>query len=498
MVGEQGAIESKEDVGVDLKDVMEKISMLEDLHNVLQLDIINLKNELEGLKLISSTHPLPEELGKRISEVERITKDIEIFKRWKQTVEEVKFLRERLMSLSSPKVESEAEMQKPVTGKNEEIENLRKEIENLKKEIRAKKKLRVPIDIENLKAAIEENKNAVENLKIMITEKPKGFIPDIDYIREMTKENKRLLDELRMKIETSEHIPSDVHKDIQNLHAEILKLEDEVKRVKEEQEQVLKVQGKGEIDSLKRELYVKLEELNKKFGLKEAEEIKRVIETNKASIEKLKNLVSSEEMELENLKKEINENRKFMSEIKNMLLSKGGLKTKIEIPPDPEMRKKILLLEQKLEYLGKKIEKMSEIKPIKLPELAGRKGEKPTEDIETLKHQLDQIVSRLDNFVTRDEVEKGLLEKHLKSDEKLLTGEIYNELNEIKKAILRNEDHINSVTSDVENIKRELGIIEKTEWGKKGEAPSMEDLIKRIEALEKRMEEMHEGPVLIE
>jgi len=496
MVGEEGTIEGKEGVGIDLKDVMEKISMLEDLHNVLQLDIINLKNEIEGLKLISSTHPLPEELGKRISEVERIAKDVELFKRWKQTVDEVKFLREKLMSLSSPKVESE--VQQTVTGKDEEIENLRKEIENLKKEIRAKKKFRMPIDIENLKEAIEENKKAVENLKIMITEKPKGFIPDIDYIRDMTKENKRLLDELRMKIETSDYVPSNVHKDIENLHAEILKLEEEVKRVKEEQKEVLKAQGKGEMDSLKRELYVKLEELNKKFGLKEAEEIKKAIEANKASIEKLKNLVSSEEMALENLKKEINENRKFMAEIKNMLLSKGGLKTKIEIPPDPEMRKKILLLEQKLEYLGKKIEKMSEIKPVKLPELIGKKGAKPAEDTEMLKRQLDQIVSRLDNFVTRDEIEKGLLEKHLKSDEKLLTGEIYNELNEIKKAILRNEDHINLVTSDVENIKRELGIIEKTEWGKKGEALTMEDLIKRIEALEKRMEEMHEGPVLIE
>ncbi|MEM5871378.1 MAG: hypothetical protein QW051_00730 [Candidatus Aenigmatarchaeota archaeon] len=486
----------EENKSSEIKDVLEKISILEDLHNVLQLDIINLKNEIDRLKLIANS-PIDEETGKRIIELEKLAKDVELFKRWKQTVEEVKFLRDRLMSIGSQEPISKITETKVEKNLNtlEEIEKLKLEIEKIRKELRRRKKIIPSIDIENLKAAIEENRNAVENLKIMLTEKPKEAVPDIDYIRQMTNENKRLLDDLRMKVEIFEgHIPTDIQKNIENLHEELMKLEETVKNLKQQLE--IKVKPTGEIESLKRELYLKLEDLNKKFGPKTAEEIKRAIEVNKMSIEKLKSLIAGEEMTIENLKKEIEENRKFMQEVKNMIVSKG-FKGKITIPPDPEMRKKMLQLEQRIEFLGKKLEKLSEAKGLKLPELPIG-GKASYKEVEILKQELDKIVSRLNDFVTKEDVEKGLLERHLKSDEKLMTGEIYKELEEIKKLVNRNEDHITSVASDLENIKKEVGLIEKTEWGKKSEVPEIEELKKRIEELEKRIGEVHEGPVFIE
>jgi hypothetical protein len=76
--------------------VSDRMSQLEDLHRVLELDVINLNNEIERIKLMSPS-PLPIEAEQRIVELERISKDIETFKLWKKTIEEVKFLRSVVM-----------------------------------------------------------------------------------------------------------------------------------------------------------------------------------------------------------------------------------------------------------------------------------------------------------------------------------------------------------------------------------------------------------------
>jgi hypothetical protein len=486
------------DAGSVTKDITEKLSTFEDMQNLFQLDIINLKNEIERLKLVS-TSPLTEEVGEKLVELEKMTKDVELFKRWKQTVDEVKFLREKVMTMppEAPKPALARAVEKPAAS--DEIRELRSEIEQVRKDMRSKKAITPAIDTDDLKAAIEENRNAVENLKLMITEKPKGVVPDIDYIRSMTKENKRLLDDLRMKIEMSRSpISSETHSELEKLHNEIIKLEEEVKRMKE-QRPAGKAAPKGEIDSLKHELYAKLDELNVKFGPRGSEEIRKAVEASRASIDKLKNLISGEEVTIEGLKKEVNENRKFMAEVKNLVLAKGSGTKKIQIPPDPEIRKKMLQLDQRIEFLGRKLDKMGELRPIKIPDFTSARGEKATPlEAETLRREIESIVSRMDGFLTKDEVEKGFLEKRMKADEKLLTGDTYKELNDIKKAIIRNEDHINSVAGDVEGIKKEIGTVEKREWGKFSEVPAIDDLKKRIDELERKIDEIHEGPVFIE
>ncbi|MFH1236969.1 MAG: hypothetical protein V1648_01015 [Candidatus Aenigmatarchaeota archaeon] len=476
------------------KDLTDKLSTLEDLQNLTQLDILNMKNEVEKLKLTSSS-PLPKETEERIMMLQSIAKDVEMFKRWKQTVEEVKFLRDRLMGISPVNVTPED------AG---DFEQMKRSIEEMRAEIASKKS--APIDLDDIKLAIQENRKAVENLKLMITDKPKGAMPDAEPLRKMVTENRRIVDDLKMKMDVSNfEVPAGMRRDIESLHAEINNLEGEVRKIKTDK---IVPRSNDDMDHLRNELFSKLDDLNVKFGPKSSEEVKKAMEANKASIDKLKALISGEEMSIESLKQEMGENRKFMTEIKSVLLSKSATTgKKITLTQDPDIKTKLSKMEQRIEMLAARMEKLNDLKPIKLPDFepspAAAKGAKAmgqvkTSELDVLRREIDTIVSRMDGFMTKDDVEKGFLDKRMKADEKLMTGDIYKDLNEVKKAILRNEDHVNSVASDVERIKKEVGTVEKREWGKVSEIPSIDELKRRIEELEKRIEEVHEGPIFIE
>jgi hypothetical protein len=199
---------------------------------------------------------------------------------------------------------------------------------------------------------------------------------------------------------------------------------------------------------------------------------------------------------------EINKNRRFMEELRHILMAKKA-RTKVLLPPDPALRKKMLQIEQKVSTLGRKLEKMNNLKPIKIPKLPvppaphGR-GALKGGDINKIKKDVDSILSKMGDFITKEEVEKGFVEKMMKADERFVKQDIEKEINDIKKAILRNEDHINNIVSDVEDVKREVGAVEKREWGKVEDMPDVEELKKRIEELEKKISSSEAVPVFIE
>jgi predicted nucleic acid-binding Zn-ribbon protein len=476
-----------------LKDVTDKLSGIEDLQNLTQLDIINMKNEVEKLKLVSSS-PISPEAEERIAKLQNISKDVEMFKRWKETVDEVKFLRNKLMGPEN--AEPSAKPSEKIT-----IDDLAESIEEIRAELKARKA--GTVDLEDLKSAIEENRKAVENLKHMIAGKPRGAMPDVEPLKRMIGENRKLVKNVKARVEISNlDVPAGMRHEIESLHEEITKLEEEMKKGRNEPPSK---RPKDEIDHLRSELFGKLDELNVKFGPKGSEEIRKAMEANKASIDKLKSLISGEEVDIDGLKREMEENRKFMAEIKGLLVSKKPKGSgKIAVPPDPELRDRMIKLEQRFDLLSRKMARMVELKPIRLPELPslparGKGAAKAMPgEAEGIKKEIDGIISRLDGFLTKDEVEKGFLEKRMKADEKLMTGEIYKDMNDIKKEILRNEDQITSVASDVERMKKEVGTVEKREWGKVSEITAMDDLKHRIDDLEKRLESTREGPVFIE
>ncbi len=470
-----------------LRELLGKMSTLEDLQNLVQLDIINLKNEIDKIRLTSSQAPVSAEDEDRIIQLQHLSKDVDMFKRWKQTVDEVRFIRDKLMGAKSA---GDAPAGRP--DDSGEIEEIKRDIEQIRKDM----KKSPSIDLADLRAAIDENRNAVENLKRMLAGRPKGAVPDIDSLKRMIGENRRLVEELKVKMENSKFsFPAEAHMNIDGLHEEVTKLEDDVRRLKTE-----KLSGpapKDDIDHLRRELFTKLDDLNVRFGPKSADEMKKAMEANRASIERLKALISGEETSIEGMKQEMGENRKFMEDVKKTLLTrKPG--ARIVMPQDAEAKKRMSQMELRVETLSRRLEKMADLRPIKLPEFAQAKGAKAAPETEGLRKEIDIIISRMDGFLTKDDVEKGFLEKRLKTDGKLITGDLYKDMNDIKKAVVRNEDHITNVASDIEKVKREIGTVEKREWGKVSEIPTIEELKRRLEELEKRVEEGHGGPMFIE
>jgi uncharacterized coiled-coil DUF342 family protein len=506
-------VEDKGDEG-KWKDLMDKLSSIEDLQNLTQLDIINLKNEIEKMRL-TSTSPVPPEIEQKIVELEGIARDVDVFKKWKDTIAEVKFLRSKIIGFPKPPKPS---WKKEESGKEgiEEIGEIRKEIGEIRKELKTKKfPSRLQIDITGLRTAVQENMKTIETLKSMISEKPRA-IPDLDSMRKMINENRRLVEELKSKARASPaELPTDVHGEIESLHNELTKLESEIKLIKEEETRKAReekpeagevTEGAGdEIDSLRKELYTKLDELNLKFETKGSEDIKNTINANRANIENLKKLLFQEisgrgEEDTGDVKTQIEDNRKSIEELKN-LLSGRKPEAKTVLPLDPALRKKMLQIEQRVSSLGRKLEKMNTLKPIKIPKMqppaAGGKVTKGM-DLEIIKKDVDSILSKMDDFVTKNDIKKGFVEKRMKADEKLVKDDTYKELNEIKKTILRNEDHINNLVSDVEGLKKEVGTVEKREWGKVKEMPDLEELRHRIEEIERKLKTTQTGLLLIE
>ncbi|MEE9323239.1 MAG: hypothetical protein V3U72_01715 [Candidatus Aenigmarchaeota archaeon] len=481
MIGEEGP-EGK------WKEIIDKLSAIEDLQNLTQLDIINLKNEIDKIKLTSPS-PMPPEVEERMVELEEIAKNVDILKKWKQTVEEVKFLRSKITGYPTPQAE-------PIEGKG--LEDIRNEIEQIREEIGANKfpSAPAPIDVSDLRNAIEENRKTIDSLKSMISERPEGF-PGSDFITKMIKDNRKLIGEMRSKARAPvSEIPAEVHGELEALHNELTKLEEEVKRVREEKPEE---GAKDEIGSLKNELFTKLEELNVKFGTEKSEELKNVVEANKASIERLKSLVSGEEAGIEEIKMEIEGNRKFMGDLKRMLLAKKP-KEKIVLPPDPELKKKMFRVEQRVEFLGRRLEKMDEMRPAEVPELPVPAPMKITKgsDLEKMKNDVDSILSRMGGFVTKDDMKRELPRKEIKAGGKPISKDLSEELDDIKRTIVRNEDHIDHIVSDMEGMKKEVGMVEKHELDEISEIPAIEDIEKRIEEIERKLKTSHSGLILIE
>ncbi|MCK5020454.1 MAG: hypothetical protein KAS32_25685 [Candidatus Peribacteraceae bacterium] len=485
MVGEEESPDKK------WKDVGDKLETLQDLHNLNQLDIINLNNEIEKIRIATSS-PIPPDIEQKIVDLEKIATNVNIMKKWKQTIDEVKFLRSKIMGAPLPRTSVDQSMSSDMGTIRTEIDQMRKEIQGSKFSATEAPK----IDIQGLSKAIEENKNTINSLKSMISsDKPQTVNVDLDTVKKMINENRKLVEELKLKVgETFSEVPAETHGEIDSLHEEITKLEEEMKRVKDEKPAE---GGDEKISSLRKELFTKLEDLNTKFASEGSDVVKKAVDANKQSIENLKKIMVSEDREV--LKKEIDENRKFMEELKRVLMVKNP-KTKIVLPDHSADKKKLSEIELKVEALSKKLERMNNLKPIKLPTIPekGKKSLADVSEIDKLREQLEGTLQKMDGFVTKEEVEKGFLDKRIKSDGKLFKDDIYDEMNEIKKAVMRNEEHINNIVSDVESVKSEVDTVEKREWGKVEDMPTLEELKVRIDELEKKMRTTGSGALLIE
>jgi hypothetical protein len=551
------------------------LSEIKDMQNILELDIINLKNEIEKLKLIS-TSPIPPDVEEKIVELENIAKDAEIFKKWTKTIDEVKFLRSKITEMSKlvkqaatgrpagaedignlrkemddlrkrveagakpPEMPEMGEMRKQVEELRKRMESLPRaaakpaapEIEELKRqmaELRSSMLLKPgakPPDTGDLKKAIEENKRIIEDLKGKIPEK-KVSVPGLEKLKYIVEENSKNIENLKTILETKHHtevIPDveelkkaieenkDAMEDLkskiarakpsgpatpesESMDARISELiefvEGNKKSIEDLKVRVIKIEGRGgagvpekvedEIEELKELLYSKLGDLNVKTGETMTDDLKSMIIENRDALKKLE---------------------------KDMHTTRTG---KVEEFPLP-MKDRIGELEKKMDSIEGMMEKGKGLKPIRIPEAMKPPSEKPSKalsgKIEKLRTSVDDIMKRVDKteIYTRSLVRKEdlvALEKMLKSEtpreRKLVSDNVFKELDNAKKAILRNEDHITNLASEIEEVKRELTTIEKHEWEEPGERPTLEKIIKRIEEIEHRLSVMGtSSPVFIE
>lgn len=476
------------------EDAASRLERLEDLLNLNQLDLINLKNELEKIRL-STTSSIPPEIEQRIVDMEKLASKTDVMKKWAKTVDEVKFLRSKIMGAPVPE-----DMK---TAEERDMERIRGEIADMRRELDETKSgaIKQPdIDVAGLKNAVSENRKTIEDMKTALQNRPgQEATASLESVMDTVRENRRTVENLRSRMsETGQGMPEEARKEIEKLHSEIGNLEREFGEMKSREP--AEEEPSDEIGALKRELHTKLDELNRKFSSEGTpEEIRQALDANRKSIKRLKGLVKREG--LEEIKEELDENRKFMEEIKRVLLvKKPGAKVVLKAGEDNNTRKKLEGVEKKVRALSRKLEKMSNLKPVKLPKIEKSKHVKKAgeSELDELKERVENVISKMDDFVTKEDAEKKLLAKTVETDKKLVKDEIYKEMEDVKKAVLRNEDHIENVVSDVESLKKEVGTVEEREWGKVSEMPEMEKLKGRIESLEKKVEQTSKSPVFIE
>lgn len=152
-----------------LNAIKDKLMTLEDLQMINKLDIINLKNEIEKIKMATEGQ-VPYEIEDKIVELEDLAKNVGMFKEWKKTISEVKSLR---TELEKTRIFS-GRTKKPDDRSNEilmdKISELENEIKSLR-EIKSSGKMNIsPKTKNNLDAKFEQMIEEIGRLKTKIQE----------------------------------------------------------------------------------------------------------------------------------------------------------------------------------------------------------------------------------------------------------------------------------------------------------------------------------------
>ncbi len=157
-----------------LNTVSSKLAELEDLQLVNKLDIINLKNEIEKLRLTVSV-PSPEAL-ERINELGRIVENVEVFKKLKKLAENI----DRVMANAQA-----PEGLEDIIGVVDDIDNRLKKLETQGRGMKpgggkngaASGVPGLSRQLEKLRLMAEENSRNIWRLRTGRREKPMGMKP---------------------------------------------------------------------------------------------------------------------------------------------------------------------------------------------------------------------------------------------------------------------------------------------------------------------------------
>ncbi|MBN2102349.1 MAG: hypothetical protein JW716_05765 [Candidatus Aenigmarchaeota archaeon] len=156
-----------------LKTIEDKVDGLQDTEQLTELDIINLKNEIEKIKIGTTTY-VPDDIEENVRRLEKLAESADVFEQWKKTISEIDVLRKNIEKASSVGVASEIpsdygekieELKRMVSdAKSGTDPELIKRIEDLETRVRSIKPVRIPEGAQDYKEPIESLKKQIESL----------------------------------------------------------------------------------------------------------------------------------------------------------------------------------------------------------------------------------------------------------------------------------------------------------------------------------------------
>ncbi len=414
--------EKKDNGGTKLQD---RITQIEDLQKITQMDILNLKNEIDKIK-ISSPSPLPIETEEKIAELEKIAEDIDTFRKWKKTVDEVKFLREKVASLSGLKtgdIKSMPEKADKIDSAMEEISSLKGEIEKLKEESASGSSLKSRVMGEDRARELSET---IENTRKSLLGRIEEMEIKLSHVKDMVHETKKTRGKLRSRIT-----------------------------------------GGGDREKLSRSLEKtknmltdRIENLERKMKDVEETDVSGSVKTNREEINELV--------------------RKIKSGRSSSAKAGGDVSGRVED------------LEGEMESMKEEIKKLREMEKRK-PEVLPVHQRGVEDHINNVKSGIESILRRLD----KDEsAMKSMFRKSKASEEEIaervesdVEEDIHSKISGIKVDVLRAENQIQSVISDMREIKKGVERAEREGLLKK--KAEISDVKKKLTLIEKRLEELN-------
>jgi len=171
-----------------LKAIEDKVDGLQDTEQLTELDIINLKNEIEKIK-IGTTAYIPEDIEEKVRRLEKLAENADVFEQWKRAISEIDVLRKEIESApvtisdsGIPRgfIESMEELKKMMSDlKMGTDPELIKRVEELETRIRSIKPVRIPENVQSFMEPVNEIKNQIESFSMEIENLKKSGTPQM-------------------------------------------------------------------------------------------------------------------------------------------------------------------------------------------------------------------------------------------------------------------------------------------------------------------------------
>lgn len=260
-----------EDNNKEINELRERLNQMEDLQRIAELDMINLKNELEGMKLVSPS-PLSIEDEKKIEQLKNVSRNVDLFKKWKETVNEVRFLRSKVIKgvPYTPPKKGGDKGKVPVPLPHESLRRIEFEMEKMKRDLfllKRAKELSLPPSgkMREIKSRIQSM--GTEQLRQNITSKMEEMEAKL---RDMLQGEIRNIVEMEMRNLKSGESAGKVGEDkevrgkVKMMEGEIGRIEQSLRKISEQKPDLAPRKGMEKLmDSLSRRIEEILKRLDK-------------------------------------------------------------------------------------------------------------------------------------------------------------------------------------------------------------------------------------------